>query len=211
MTCRYSKCFWLIPVLFGFYSSAPAQKGVDTQTQTIKESGNKVTTRGNDVTRSFDWGKGKTKVREMLANPYKLNARRDVLIESIVDTLREQRIVVDEASSRPKDGIIVTQPFVFAKGAVVTQSELGRYGIVESTQTAWTRAQYTLTIEVQSIDGIQNNISVNAKIEGRAGNGLVSEWVTVRSSGLAEDNFLARLIEAVTGVSPNPVQDTDKP
>lgn len=211
MTCRYSNCFWLIPVLFGFYSTAPAQKGVDTQTQTIKESGNKVTTRGNDVTRSFDWGKGKTKVRDMLANPYKLNARRDALIESIVDTLREQRIVVDEASSRPKDGIIVTQPFVFAKGAVVTQSELGRYGIVESTQTAWTRAQYTLTIEVQSIDGIQNNVSVNAKVEGRAGNGLVSEWVTVRSSGLAEDNFLAKLIEAVTGVSPNPVQDTDKP
>ncbi len=211
MTCRYSKCLWLIPVLFGLYSVAPAQKGVDSQTQTIKESGNKVTTRGNDVTRSFDWGKGKTRVREMLANPYKLNSRRDVLIESIVDTLREQKIVVDEASSRPKDGIIVTQPFVFAKGAVVTQSELGRYGIVESTQTAWTRAQYTLTIEVQSIDGVQNNVSVNAKVEGRAGNGLVSEWVTVRSSGLAEDNFLAKLIEAVTGVSPNPVQDTDKP
>ncbi|MEQ1643608.1 MAG: hypothetical protein ABL959_09220 [Pyrinomonadaceae bacterium] len=211
MTCRYSKCLWLIPVLFGLYSVAPAQKGVDSQTQTIKESGNKVTTRGNDVTRSFDWGKGKTRVREMLANPYKLNSRRDVLIESIVDTLREQKIVVDEASSRPKDGIIVTQPFVFAKGAVVTQSELGRYGIVESTQTAWTRAQYTLTIEVQSIDGVQNNVSVNAKVEGRAGNGLVSEWVTVRSSGLAEDNFLAKLIEAVTGVSPNPVQDSDKP
>lgn len=211
MTCRYSKCLWLIPVLFGLYSVAPAQKGVDSQTQTIKENGNKVTTRGNDVTRSFDWGKGKTRVREMLANPYKLNSRRDVLIESIVDTLREQKIVVDEASSRPKDGIIVTQPFVFAKGAVVTQSELGRYGIVESTQTAWTRAQYTLTIEVQSIDGVQNNVSVNAKVEGRAGNGLVSEWVTVRSSGLAEDNFLAKLIEAVTGVSPNPVQDSDKP
>jgi hypothetical protein len=211
MTCRYSKGFWLIPVLFGLFSSALAQKGVDSQTQTIKDSGNKVTTRGNDVTRSFDWGKGKTKVREMLANPYKLNSRRDALIESIVDTLREQKIVVDEASSRPKDGIIVTQPFVFAKGAVVTQSELGRYAIVESTQTAWTRAQYTLTIEVQSIDGIQNNVSVNAKVEGRAGNGLVSEWVTVRSSGLAEDNFLAKLIEAVTGVSPNPVQDSDKP
>ena len=101
--------------------------------------------------------------------------------------------------------------FVFAKGAVITQSELGRYAILESTQSAWTRAQYTLTIEVQSIDGIQNNVTVNAKVEGRAGNGLVSEWVTVRSSGMAEDEFLAKLIEAVTGVSPNPVQDTDKP
>ena len=190
---------------------AVGQKGVDSQTQTIKDAGNTVTTRNNDVTRSFDWGKGKTKVRGMLPNPYKLNSRRDVLIESIVDTLREKKIVVDEASSRLKDGIIVTQPFVFAKGAVITQSELGRYAVLETTASAWTRAQYTLTIEVQSIDGIQNNVTVNAKVEGRAGNGLVSEWVTVRSSGVAEDEFLAKLVEAVTGVSPNPVQDTDKP
>lgn len=186
-----------------------AQKGVDPQTQTIKESGNKVTTRPNDATRSFDWGKGKTKVRERLANPYRLNSRRDVLIESIIDTLREQRMVVDEASSRLKDGIVVTQPFVFAKGSVIAQSELNRYAILETTDSAWIRAQYTLTIEVQSIDGIQNNVSVNAKVEGRAGNGLMSEWVTVRSSGVAEDQFLSKLIEAVTGNSPDPVQDTD--
>lgn len=186
---------------------AMAQKGVDTQTQTIKEKGNTVTTRPNDATRSFDWGKGKTKVRERLANPYKLAARRDVLIEAIIDTLREQKIVVDETSSRLKDGIIITQPFVFAKGSVITQNELTRYAILESNDSAWMRAQYTLTIEVQSIDGVQNNVSVNAKVEGRAGNGLISEWVTVRSSGVAEDEFLVKLVEAVTGNSPNPVQD----
>ncbi len=188
---------------------AYAQKGVDAQTKTIKDEGNKVTTRGNDVSRSFDWGKGKTKVRERLANPYKLNSRRDVLIESIVDALRDKKIVVDESSSRPKDGIIVTLPFVFAKGSVITQSELNRYAILESSYSSWTRAQYTLTIEVQSIDGIQNNVSVNAKVEGRAGNGLMSEWVTVRSSGVAEDEFLSKLIELVTGNSPEPTQDTD--
>lgn len=187
-----------------------AQKGVDSQTKTIKDESNKVTTRGNDVTaRSFDWGKGKTKVRERLANPYRLGGRRDVLIASIVDALREKKIVVDEASSRPGDGIIVTQPFVFAKGSVVTQSELNRYAILETSDSSWTRAQYTLTIEVQSIDGVQNNVTVNAKVEGRAGNGLMSEWVTVRSSGVAEDDFLSKLIEMVTGTSPEPTQDTD--
>jgi len=31
----------------------------------------------------------------------------------------------------------------------------------------------------------------------------------VRSSGVAEDEFLAKLVELVTGTSPNPVQDTD--
>ena len=199
----------LILVFLGSVSVSFAQKGVDTQTQKIKDEGNKVTSRSNDVTRSFDWGKGKTKVRDRLPNPYKLNARRDVLIETIVDALREKKIVVDEASSRPKDGIIVTQPFVFAKGSVVTQSELNRYGILESADSAWTRAQYTLTIEVQSIDGMQNNVSVNAKVEGRASSGLMSEWVTVRSSGVAEDEFLSKLVELVTGNSPEPTQDTD--
>lgn len=201
----------LLAIIFIVISgtSAFAQKGVDTQTQTIKDSGNKVTSRPNDATRSFDWGKGKTKVRQRLPNPYRLAARRDVLIESIIETLREQKIVVDEASSRLKDGIIITQPFVFAKGSVITQNELTRYAILESNDSAWMRGQYTLTIEVQSIDGVQNNVSVNAKVEGRAGNGLMSEWVTVRSSGVAEDEFLAKLVEAVTGNSPDPVQDTD--
>ena len=191
--------------IFGF-----AQKGVDTQTQTIKDEGNKVTSRTNDASRSFNWGKGKTVVRDRLPNPYRLNSRRDVLVGQIVDALREKKIIVDEASSRPKDGIVVTQPFVFAKGAVITQSELGRYSILDINDTAWTRAQYTLTIEAQSIDGIQNNVSVIAKVEGRAGNGLGSEWRSVQSSGLAEDEFLAKLVEIVTGNSPDPVQIDNK-
>lgn len=188
-------------------SVAFGQKGVDTQTKTIKEEGNKVTSRGNDVSRSFDWGKGKTKVREALANPYKFTSRRDVLISLIVDVLREKKLVVDEAASRPKDGVIITQPFIFAKGSVITQSELNRYAILEDSYSSWTRAQYTLAIEVQAIDGIQNKVSVNAKVEGRAGNGLTSEWVTVRSSGIAEDEFLAKLVEAVTGQSPDSAND----
>ncbi|MBP6003255.1 MAG: hypothetical protein KA746_07460 [Pyrinomonadaceae bacterium] len=184
------------------------QKGVDTQTQKIKDEGNKVTTRPTDASRSFDWGKGKTRVRDRLANPYKLNSRRDVLLETIAEVLREKRIIIDEAASRPKDGIIVTQPFAFAKGPVTTKSELGRYGVLDYSDSAWSRAQYSLTIEVQSIDGIQNNVSVIAKVEGRAGNGLSSEWRLVPSSGLAEDEFLSKLVEMVTGTSPDPTQET---
>ncbi len=188
--------------------SAYAQKGVDSQTQKIKDDGNKVTTRSNDATRSFDWGKGKTKLRDRLANPYKLAARRDVLIENIVGTLREKNILVDDASSRLKDGIVITQPYVFAKGSVIALNELSRYAVIDASDSAWTRARYTLTIEVQSIDGIQNNVSDIAKVEGRAGNGLMSEWLTLRSSGVAEDEFLSKLIERVTGTSPEPVQDS---
>ena len=65
-------------------SMAAAQKGIDTQTQKIKEDVNKTTTRPTEASKSFDWGKDKTRVRAALANPYPLNSRRDVLIETIV-------------------------------------------------------------------------------------------------------------------------------
>ena len=189
--------------------NAAAQKGIDPQTQKIKEEGNKTVTRPTDANRSFDWGKGKTPVRERLANPYKLNSRRDVLIETIRETLKEKRLVVDEQSSRPGDGIIVTQPFVVGKGPVISQAELRRYGVLEYTDTAWSRAQYSLTIEVQPIDGIANNVSVIAKVEGRSGNGLSTEWVTLASSGLAEEEFLVKLVEAVTGQRLDEVPNND--
>ncbi len=194
-----------------FVSSAFAQKGVDPQTEKIKEESNK-TNKGNpnDQFRSFDWGKGKTKVREMLPNPYKVNSRRDVLIESITEVLKEKKILVDQTASRPKDGIIITQPFVFAKGAVISQNELNRYAILQAADSVWTRGQFTLTIEVQSIDGVQNNVNVNAKVEGRSGNGLISEWTTLQSSGAAEDEFLAKLVEMVTGNSPDEPQVIDQ-
>ena len=189
-----------------------AQKGVDTQTKQIKADSNKTTSRENDASRSFDWGKGKTKVRDRLDNPYQFTARRDALVESVLQALKEQSIVLDEAASRIKDGIIVTQPFIFAKGPVTTPSELSRYGVISSSDAAWTRGQFTLTIEVQPVDGIRNNVSVTAKVEGRSGNGLTTEWTTVQSSGLAEDEFLSKLVEFVTGNSPDAPQDTgEKP
>ncbi|HEX6126919.1 MAG TPA: hypothetical protein VFZ23_16215 [Pyrinomonadaceae bacterium] len=203
--------FILVILLISAASSVQAQKGIDTQTQKIKEESNKTTTRqSGDPARSFDWGKGKTQVRDRLPNPYKLNSRRDVLIGTIMQVLKERKMVVDEASSRLADGIIITQPYVFSKGPVITQNELNRYGILTFADTAWSRGQYTLTIEVQSIDGIQNNVSVNAKVEGRSGNGLTSEWVTVPSSGLAEEEFLVKLVETVTGNSPDDPKPIDQ-
>ena len=58
--------------------------------------------------------------------------------------------------------------------------------------------RYTLTIEVQSIDGIRNNVSVTAKVEGRSQNTIFSEWSTLESSGNAEDEFLSALVENVS-------------
>ena len=184
------------------------QKGIDPQTDKIKTDGNK-TTRTNDVSRSWNWGSGKTRVRNRLENPYRMNSRRDILIETIIDLLSGNQLIVDQEASRLGDGIIVTQPYVFAKGAVTAQNELNRVAIVPISDISWTRGRYALTIEVQSIDGIQNKVYVTAKTEGRSNNGLISEWTTLQSSGLIEDSFLSKLIEVVTGISPDPSQKVD--
>lgn len=190
-----------------FASAAFAQKGVDPQSRKIHEDG----VRGTQVTStnnsSFDFGKGKSKNRELLPNPYKLPSRRDVLVENIIDVLKDQKIIIDESASRLSEGFIVTQPYVFAKGSVVSQSELSRYAVLPESDAAFTSGRYRLTIEVQSIDGVQNNVSVTAKVDGKAANGLSTEWTTLQSSGVAEDEFLAKLVEMVTGKSPDDPQD----
>lgn len=200
-------------ILFSTAVFAQTQKGIDTQTQKIKEESNRTTgtQRPNDAGgRTINWGKDKTKVREQLMNPYKLNSRRDVLMETISQVLKERKIIIDEAASRISDGIIITQPFIFAKGAVTASNELNRYAIMQNSDISWTRGRYSLTIEVQSIDGVQNNVSVTAKVEGRSENGLQSEWTTLQSTGAAEDEFLVKLIEMVTGISPDDQSNPDQ-
>ena len=202
--------FVSILAVFLFSSAAFAQKGVDPQTQKIKEEGVKTvgTQRSNEPpSRAFDFGKGKTKVREQLANPYKLNSRRDVLIENVLEVFKEKKLLVSDSATRKNDGIIVSEPFIFAKGAVITRNELSRYAVLPSSDTSWTRGRYTLTVEINSIDGIQNNVSVTAKVEGRAENGLLSEWTTLQSTGAAEDEFLVKLVELVTGTLIDQPQD----
>lgn len=191
-----------VAVLVTFMTAAFAQKGVDPQSKKIHEDGVRGTQITSNNNNSYDFGKGKGKTRELLANPYKLASRRDVLIGNILDVLKEQKIMIDESASRLKEGFIVTQPFVFAKGSVIAQSELSRYAVLPESSTGYTRGRYTLTIDVQSIDGIQNNVTVTAKIDGKSENGLNSEWTSLQSSGIAENEFLSKLVETVTGQSP---------
>ena len=198
-------------IIFSTLAFGQGGKGIDNQTKQINQDTNKTTSRPNDAGgRSYDWGQGKTKVRERLANPYRMASRRDVLVENILNILRDRKIIVDDASSRMSDGFIVTQPFTFAKGSVITQNELNRYAVLPGRDTIWTRGRYTLTIEIQSIDGIQNNVAVTAKVEGRSENGISSEWTTLQSSGAAEEEFLVKLVENVTGKSFDTEQPSDQ-
>ena len=180
-------------------------KGVDKTGERVRDSGtsgsNGVNSTGTG--RGMDFGKGKTPEVQPLPNPYRFTAKRDVILNAINEVMRDRKLIVDEAASKPADGIVVSQPYTFIKGAVVTQAELGRYSdVTGSTSRGWTRGRYTLTVEVQPIDGNSANVSVNAKIEGRTDGATGAEWITLPTSGFVEDEFLSALITSITGAAP---------
>jgi hypothetical protein len=188
---------------------AQAAKGVDKQNERVRDSGSQRTPGNNGnktdtgAGRGFDFGKDRTPETPPLPNPYRLAGRRDVIITAVQELMRDRKFVLDEAASKLSEGIIVTQPFTFTKGAVVSAAELSRYADTPvSAARAWTRGRYTLTVEVHPIDGTTANVAVNAKVEGRTDGPTGAEWTTLRSTGLAEDQFLERLVTAVTGVTP---------
>jgi hypothetical protein len=181
-------------------------KGVDKTGERVRDSG----TAGSNGTktdtgagRGIDFGKGRTPEVPPLPNPYRIAARRDAILSAIADVMRDRKLIVDEPASKPAEGIIVSQPYTFIKGAVVTQSELGRYAdVTTSSARGWTRGRYTITVEVQPIDGNSANVSVNAKIEGRTDGATGAEWTTLPSSGVVEEEFLSALITNITGAPP---------
>ena len=188
---------------------AQAAKGVDKQNERVRDSGSERTPANNGTKtdvgagRGMDFGRGRTPETVPLANPYRLTGRRDVIITAVQELMRDRNFVLDETASKLSEGIIVSQPFTFTKGAVVSQGELSRYAETPtSAARAWTRGRYTLTVEIQPIDGTSANVAVNAKVEGRTDGPTGAEWTTLRSTGLAEDQFLEGLITAVTGATP---------
>lgn len=181
-------------------------KGVDKPSERVRDSGtagsNGIKT-GTGTGRGIDFGAGRTTVVPPLPNPYRLTARRDVILKAVADVMRDRKLIVDEVASRPMEGIVVSHPYTFIKGAVVTQAELGRYAIIiTSSDRGWTRGRYTLTVEVQPIDGNSANVSVNAKIEGRTDGATGAEWLTLSTLGVAEEEFLSALITNITGAPP---------
>src|SRR5918999_4169528 len=130
---------------------AQAAKGVDKQNERVRDSGSDRTPGNNGnktdtgAGRGFDFGSGRTPEAPPLPNPYRLTGRRDVIITAVQDLMRDRNLVLDEAASKLSEGIIVSQPFTFTKGAVVSQAELSRYADVPvSSSRGWTRGRYTL-------------------------------------------------------------------
>jgi hypothetical protein len=194
----------LLIMMFSASVALAQGKGVDKGSERVRDSGSPNGSKTNVGTgRGIDFGGGRTPEVPPIPNPYHMGARRDVILKAVQDVMRDRKLILDEAASKPAEGIIVSQPYTFIKGAVVSQSELSRYAdITTSTARGWTRGRYTLTVEVQPIDGNSANVSVNAKIEGRTDGATGAEWVTLRSLGVAEEEFLSALITNITGAPP---------
>ncbi len=197
-------------ILIGTAAGVYAQgKGVDPQNVRIRDTGSDRAPANNGGKQDtgagpgINFGKGRSPEATLIANPYRFTTRRDMIIQAVNELIRDRGLILDEAVSKPDEGILVTQPYTFSKGAVVSPTELNRYtDLPPATARGWTRGRYTLIIEVQQIDGVSANIGVTAKIEGRTDGATGGEWVTLPSIGVAEQEFLGALIEKVTGAPP---------
>jgi hypothetical protein len=188
---------------------AAQEKGVDQQNDRIRDSSNnrqpainggKVDT---GVGRGMDFGKGRTQTQPPIPNPYRFQVPNDVLSKAALELMRERKLILDDTVSKPDTGLLVSQPYTFTRGSVVTTSELNRLAEVpRADQGNWTRGRYTIVVEIQPIDSSNTNVSVNARVEGRSDNVIGAEWLSLRSTGTAEQEFLLALIEKVTGGPP---------
>jgi hypothetical protein len=188
-------------------------KGVDSQNQRVTDNSSNRAPANNGTKQDvgttgsgINFGAEKSPPPIVIPNPYRFTARRDAIVKAVVDLMRDRKLIIDDATSRPDEGMIVSQPYTFIKGAVVSQSELYRYANIDRSHArSWTRGRYTITVEVQPIDGTSANVSVNAKIEGRTDGPTGAEWTTLQSTGYAEQEFLSALIESMTGSAPTQV------
>lgn len=207
---KMKKAIALFLLILAASVQASAQgKGIDQQNDRIRnDSSNRqpAVNGGKQDTgagRGIDFGRGRTPATPQLPNPYRLSFPNDTVLKAAVELLRERKLILDEAVSKADEGLIISQPYTFSKGAVITPGELSRVADVPTTTSAgWTRGRYTLIVEVAPIDGSNSNVSVNARIEGRSDGITGAEWITLKSNGIAEQDFIIGLVQKLTGAPP---------
>jgi hypothetical protein len=189
-------------------------KGVDNQSERIRDIGNQRAPADNGrnqsvgTGRGVDWGGGRTPTAPPIPNPYHFTARRDAVIKAVQELMRERSLILDTSVSKLDQGVLISQPYRFVKGSVVAVSELNRYAVLPADTTrVWSQGRYTMIVEVQPVDGLNTNVTVNARIEGRSDGAAGAEWISMRSTGTAEQDFLNALIEKLTG-APAPGHQT---
>ena len=192
-------------------------KGVDNQSERIRDIGNQRAPADNGrnqsvgTGRGVDWG-GRTPTAPPIPNPYHFTARRDAVIKAVQELMRERSLILDTSVSKLDQGVLISQPYRFVKGSVVAVSELNRYAVLPADTTrVWSQGRYTMIVEVQPVDGLNTNVTVNARIEGRSDGAAGAEWISMRSTGTAEQDFLNALIEKITGAPAQGHQTQSEP
>ncbi|HEY9404194.1 MAG TPA: hypothetical protein VIQ24_16165 [Pyrinomonadaceae bacterium] len=199
---------FLLLTVAGIYAQ---EKGVDRQNDRIRDAGTARAPGVNGVKqntgtgRGIDFGKGRTPAPPPVPNPYRFTIRRDIVLRAVEELMAERKLILDTSVSKTDEGVLISQPFRFVKGAVVAGTELNRYAeLTEENSRGWTQGRYTFIVEVQPLDGVTTSVSVNARVDGRSDGASGAEWVTLRSSGLAEQEFVIALVEKLTGAPPTP-------
>ncbi|MFL6231283.1 MAG: hypothetical protein ACJ741_21120 [Pyrinomonadaceae bacterium] len=202
-------CILLFATLAAATNAMAQEKGVDQQNDRIRDQGSERAPGQNGAKqntgagRGFDFGKGRTPTVPPVPNPYRFSARRDVVLRAAQELMGEQKLIIDTAVSKPDEGVLISQPLRFVKGAVIALTELNRYADVpQDNVRGWTQGRYTLVVEVRAVDGTTTNVSVNARVEGRSDGAAGAEWVSLKSSGFAEQEFLRELVVKITGGTP---------
>jgi hypothetical protein len=140
---------------------------------------------------------GKTKA-ELLPNPYRFSATLDVVAQAILPAIKNKQLSLDEQKSRPREGVFVTQPYVFVQGILTSKAELEHYATMPAADArTWLKGRYRLEITITPVDAQGTLVAVNAEIEGLAQDVLTSNWVKGQSKGLAENEFLIALREVI--------------
>jgi hypothetical protein len=201
-------CLLLLLTLAAVTAQAQ-EKGVDQQNDRIRDQssdrapGQNGAKQNTGAGRGFDFGKGRTPTVPPVPNPYRFSARRDIVLRAAQELMGEDKLVIDSAVSKPDEGVLISQPFRFVKGAVVALTELNRYAEVpQDNLSGWTQGRYTLVVEVRAVDGTTTAVAVNARVEGRTDGAAGAEWVNLKSSGFAEQEFIKALVVKITGGAP---------
>lgn len=188
---------------------AAQEKGVDRQNDRIRDAGTDRSPGNNGVKqntgtgRGIDFGKGRTPTPPPIPNPYRFTIRRDIVLRAVEELMNERKLIIDTSVSKTDEGVLISQPFRFVKGAVVASTELNRYAeLTQENSRGWTQGRYTYIIEVLPLDATTTSVAVNARVEGRSDGASGAEWVSLRSSGVAEQEFIIALVEKLTGGPP---------
>ncbi|HLL71474.1 MAG TPA: hypothetical protein VK363_08585 [Pyrinomonadaceae bacterium] len=187
------------------------EKGVDRQNDRIRDAGTDRSPGNNGVKqntgagRGIDFGKGRTPTPPPIPNPYRFTIRRDIVLRAVEELMAERKLILDTSVSKTDEGVLISQPFRFVKGAVVASTELNRYAeLTQENSRGWTQGRYTYIIEVLPLDATTTSVAVNARVEGRSDGASGAEWVSLRSSGIAEQELIIALVEKLTGGPPVP-------